>query len=343
MTVEVQDSEINDMDLSYNGTTATTEDTVLLSPTKAAEKTLAAPKVKRLALITSEDLRTPTVAWPTIAVAAGSLAVWGSVLYYGAYKRKVSSLLTFPIMTAACFASFTPVHDGTHSSIAKGPYKKLINNVVGYLSSIPLNIPFTAYRKLHLLHHRYTNTDKDPDVWDSRGPMLVRFFKWFVPDYFWLKAVLGGEVQGANIPLSFLYYGAMFLMMRKMQNKGMQLFKYWILPQRAAYWLLMWLFAYVPHRSEHDHQFSAQDNVYKMTNVTGGILNSDGFNLAVPLLNQHLHNIHHLYPQLPFSHYGRIWAKYKTELIAAGTEIHPVYSSTQGWKWDEGLDGKRRQ
>ncbi|KAF9948788.1 hypothetical protein BGZ70_002050, partial [Mortierella alpina] len=110
-----------------------------------------------------------------------------------------------------------------------------------------------------------------------------------------------------------------------------------------AYWLLMWLFAYVPHRMEGEHKFNAKDNVYKMTNVTGGILNSNGFNLAIPLLNQHLHNIHHLYPQLPFTHYGAIWAKHKEALIAAGTEIHPVYSATQGWKWDENADGSKRR
>ncbi|KAF9919730.1 hypothetical protein BGZ65_011870 [Modicella reniformis] len=191
------------------------------------------------------------------------------------------------------------------------------------------------------MHHRHTNTDKDPDVWDARGPMVIRFFKWFFPDYFWVKTVLMGEVKDANIQHALLYYLAMFLAVRKMSCQGVAVLKYWFIPQRAAYFLLVWLFAYVPHRSDGEHRFNAQDNVYKATNMTGGILNSNGFNLAIPLLNQHLHNIHHMYPQLPFTHYGKIWAKYKNELIAAGTEIHPLYSSKQGWKWNEGLDGKR--
>ncbi|KAI1312630.1 hypothetical protein EDD11_002902 [Mortierella claussenii] len=304
----------------------------------------APAKVKRLSLITSEDLKTPTIAVPTIAVAAVSLVVWGSVLYFGAYKKRISSIWTFPIMTAACFASFTPVHDGTHSSIAKGVYKKPINNLVGYLSGIPLNLPFGIYRQLHLMHHRYTNTERDPDIWDSQGPMVLRFFKWFFPDVFWFKTVLtSGLVKDAKVLDAALFYLSMFWMTKKMSDQGMAFVKYWLIPQRAAYWLLMWLFAYVPHRSDGDHQYNAQDNIYKMTNVTGGILRSDGLNLAVPLLNQHLHNIHHLYPQLPFTHYGRIWTKYKDALIAAGTEIHPVYSAKQGWKWDEDLDGSRRQ
>ncbi|KAF9944234.1 hypothetical protein BGZ70_004892, partial [Mortierella alpina] len=117
------------------------QSTKKVTVTRLSRSSTEPVRVKRLSLITSEDLKTPTVAIPTVAVAAGSLAVWASVLYYGAYKKKVSALVTFPVMTAACFASFTPVHDGTHSSIAKGVHKKTINNVVGYLAGVPLIIP----------------------------------------------------------------------------------------------------------------------------------------------------------------------------------------------------------
>ena len=84
----------------------------------------------------------------------------------------------------------------------------------------------------------------------------------------------------------------------------------------------------MPHRSSGEHQYTVLDNVYKATSVTGGILSSNGMNLAVPLLNQHLHNIHHLYPQLPFTQYGAIWAKHKDALIAAGTEVRPLIYHT---------------
>ncbi|KAF9425286.1 hypothetical protein BGZ76_003330 [Entomortierella beljakovae] len=314
---------------------------LLLSPTKATSE-VTPGKVKRLALISSEDLVTPTIAIPTIAVAAGSLATWGAIIYYGAHKRKISSVLAFPIMTFACFASFTPIHDGTHYSIAKGPYKKLVNQLVGNISGIPLNIPFPVYRQLHLMHHRYTNTENDPDLWDSQGPMVARCFKWFFPDYFWIKAVLTGHVKDAKIFKAAVFYLSMVLMMAAMHKKGMAYVKYWLLPQRFAYWFLAWLFAYVPHRPDGDQKFSATENIYKMTSVTGGIMRSDGLNLAIPLLNQHLHNIHHLYPHLPFTHYGHIWAKHKDALIAAGTEVHPIYSSKHGWHWDENLDGSKK-
>lgn len=156
---DVEDT-LSDTEDSAEATTATmaTNGTagVVLSPTKAANQATAsttvpgqaAPptRVKRLALISSEELKTPTIAVPTIAVAVGSVSVWASILYYGAYKKKFSPLVSFPFMTAAIFASFTPVHDGTHSSIAKGKYKVPVNNIVGYFSGIPLSLPFGTYR-----------------------------------------------------------------------------------------------------------------------------------------------------------------------------------------------------
>ncbi|KAF9196327.1 hypothetical protein BGZ49_002839 [Haplosporangium sp. Z 27] len=314
--------------------------TTLLSPTEAVD---AAPKVKRLSLISSEDLKTPTIAIPTIAVAVGSLAIWGSILYFGAYKNQFSPIMSFPFMTAACFASFTPVHDGTHYSIAKGHHKKLINHLVGYLSGIPLSLPFGIYRQMHLLHHKHTNTEKDPDVWGLTGPQWLRSLKWLFSDYFTVKSLVQGEVKNAKTFETVLYYIVTILAIQWMDNKGVDTLRYWIIPQRTAYWLLVWLFSYIPHRSSGDHLISAKDNIYKTTSAIGGILHSNGFNLAIPLLNQHLHNIHHLYPQLPFTHYGHIWAKHKDALIAAGTEINPVYDSKQGWKWDEPLDGSLKK
>ncbi|KAF9975163.1 hypothetical protein BGZ73_001271 [Actinomortierella ambigua] len=300
---------------------------ITTSPTKAVKIAEDGIRVKRLSLLTPDDLRTPLVAWPTIAVSAGSLAVWASVLYYGAHKRMIPAWLSFPVMTAAIFASFTPVHDATHYSVAKGKFKVVVNELIGTLSGIPLMLPFGAYRQLHLQHHRYVNIpDKDPDHWDATGPNILRPFKWFFPDVFWVKDAMMGRVKQPQVFQGLVFYAFFFAALRKMHQKDMAYVKYWLAPMKMAHWLLVWLFAYVPHKMGE-----ASGNIYKTTSVTGGVLRSDGLNLAIPLLNQHLHNIHHLYPQLPFTHYSAIWRKHKDALIRAGTETHPVYSHENKW------------
>jgi fatty acid desaturase len=50
----------------------------------------------------------------------------------------------------------------------------------------------------------------------------------------------------------------------------------------------------------------------------------DGF-LTPFFLSQNYHNIHHLYPFLPFYHYGAVWRKHKVELIKRGTRVLPIF------------------
>ena len=46
---------------------------------------------------------------------------------------------------------------------------------------------------------------------------------------------------------------------------------------------------------------------------------------SVLLLHQNYHNIHHLYPYIPFYKYGSIWAKHRQELIDRGTRVLPFF------------------
>ena len=66
------------------------------------------------------------------------------------------------IPASFCAHSFLiiTVHDGSHKAITKTKYDRLIVNI----SSALIFIPFYGehYRKYHLIHHGYTNTELDP-------------------------------------------------------------------------------------------------------------------------------------------------------------------------------------
>jgi fatty acid desaturase len=101
----------------------------------------------------------------------------------------------------------------------------------------PHAFPFLSFRsdsQLHLLHHRHVNTEDDPDIWDSQGPMVVRAVKWFFPDVFWIKRVIEGKVKNPKIFEAVLFYLTLFWVIKNMANKNMSIVKYWILPQRAV-------------------------------------------------------------------------------------------------------------
>ena len=99
----------------------------------------------------------------------------------------------------------------------------------------------------------------------------------------------------------------------------------WIIPAYLSIIILSYLFDYLPHR---DHKFTIQTNKYKATNMTEGIFNNNPNTqlLSILTLNQlTYHNIHHLYPRIPFYRYPGVWIKQKEELINRGTPIQSIF------------------
>jgi fatty acid desaturase len=78
-----------------------------------------------------------------------------------------------------------------------------------------------------------------------------------------------------------------------------------------------YVFDYLPHRP---HAVPYKQDPYKSTSVVE-FLTQDL--LTIPLLSQNMHNIHHMYPYLPFYRYGGVWHRHKDELKALGTRVVP--------------------
>ena len=84
---------------------------------------------------------------------------------------------------------------------------------------------------------------------------------------------------------------------------GWQVLYYYFLPNKLAIMLLAYAFDYVPHRP---HKTARTEDEYRTTSKIDGLYGVKGLDLAVPLLFQNYHNIHHLYPQVPFYRYDRL-------------------------------------
>ncbi|MFD1602809.1 fatty acid desaturase family protein [Flavobacterium artemisiae] len=75
------------------------------------------------------------------------------------------------------------VHDGSHKAITRTKYDRLIMNV----SAALLFLPFYGehYRKYHLIHHGYTNTDFDP----TASPSLKKLYEKHRYLYIFLESI----------------------------------------------------------------------------------------------------------------------------------------------------------
>jgi fatty acid desaturase len=95
-----------------------------------------------------------------IISAAGAVAIWsGSWPVY---------LVAIAVIATRQHALAVLMHDGAHYLLHRD---RNVNNIVSNLFlSFPLLVSTDRYRRHHLLHHRYLNSDRDPDRDDGIAP-----------------------------------------------------------------------------------------------------------------------------------------------------------------------------
>jgi len=139
---------------------------------------LQQPQQRRSLRVNDLTSHTPDIAWPTVILAVVALCLWSfglvQVIHHGFQWRWLC------LSTVSAYLCFTPYHDATHRAIGcrrkddTDPnnlfLKSLLNEVIGQACGIPLLAPFTAFRYIHLLHHKHTNDpEKDPDMHAQTG------------------------------------------------------------------------------------------------------------------------------------------------------------------------------
>jgi beta-carotene hydroxylase len=226
---------------------------------------------------------------------------------------------------------FTPMHDASHGSIATvGSGHRYINDAVGVIAGVCFPLPYYAFKCLHLLHHKYTNDPvNDPDTFAGAGPWYFLPFRWmlievkqyhnYLPKVFALQRPLFESV--ASLTLMGGYVTAAVVATKR--GYGTEVLYGWIFPGRIALALLAFAFDYLPHRP---HDVTRAESDYKATCVIS-VVGEWTSPLTYPLLYQNYHNIHHLAPYIPFYYYATIWHAAKTELLARGTVVKPLFGA----------------
>ncbi len=97
--------------------------------------------------------------WAVIVLAGSLFVIWPNPLTF---------LIAIVIIGARQHGMAILMHDAAHSILFKD---KKLNDFVGkWFLAAPYGGDLFAYRKYHLIHHRHTQTDKDPDL-----PLSAKF------------------------------------------------------------------------------------------------------------------------------------------------------------------------
>ncbi len=275
------------------------------------------------------ELSVPGIAVPTVALfATANIVFW--ITTYCCLHDRISNLTAVLINCACIFAMFTPMHDSAHSSVWRS--NLAINDAIGRICSFYFIAPFAAFRYVHLEHHKHTNDpEKDPDFWSARGIALLRPLQWASQEFHYYVpylSIISQKPLVERVEVIVTLFASYAFVIHAANTIGWKLVWIWILPLRIAVILLAWMFDYIPHRP---HQLTRKQDMYGSTSKIGGFFSVSSPLaplLSILMINQNYHNIHHLFPTVPFYFYPSIWHKHKDDLIHNGTPVVPFYDAS---------------
>ena len=301
------------------------------------------------------------IAYPTILIfLLGYSIIITSIILRVVYKY--SFYYTIPLSILGTYSLFPVIHDGSHRTISN---IKLYNEVLSYLAGIPFFFaPFPTWRFIHLRHHQFTNIPaKDPDYYAGGGvknkmvlPLrwvthVIHYYIYVIRELYnkiyysitkkllkdnsyelnnFKNITLDRNIQSGvkifTLTIAAILINIFMAFYAFKNNFFNDLAVLWIIPSALTIIMLTFLFDYLPHR---DYETDIRESKYKSTNMTHGLFKTSGkINNCISLLTCNqltYHNIHHLYPRMPFYKYPEIWEKERERLIELGTNVQSIF------------------
>jgi len=266
---------------------------------------------------------TPVFAWPTLRLAF-LLPLAQGVLIAGAVTGLVPIWAVVLPLGYIVFAYYTLVHESIHGNIARATRHAWVHQLLGWWGALNMMTSYPALRRIHLLHHRHTNQDEDPDYNLCHGPLWKSISRVVV-----LRTLLL-----LPLPIVRLIPAAAYTMKSaRLSPREMRIHATTVTALQIAFWvavgtgywkealLLYWLpvmiglvilntfFQWLPHVP-----FDKSDR-YGQARVIDWPLGH------WILLGQNFHLGHHLWPSVPFYNYRRLSEGLRKQFESAGTRV----------------------
>lgn len=288
-----------------------------------------------LAMTMSEERRvakdlSPRIAWPTLRLAV-LLPLAQVGLIAAALYGVIPVWLTVLPLGYIHFAYYTLVHESIHGNVVRQTRYSWVHQLLGWWGALNMMTSYPALRRIHLLHHKHTNTDADPDynlchgpLWKSVGRVIFLRTLLLLPlpivrmvpaaTYTIKQARLTpDEMKVHAITVSALQLA--FWIAIALGYAKVALLLYWV-PMMIGLVLLNVFFQWLPHVP-----FDKSDR-YQKAGVYWPVAHRI-------LLGQNLHLGHHLWPSVPFYNYRDLNNRLRPQLESAGARMYGFLPN--GW------------
>ena len=260
------------------------------------------------------------VPWLAVVWSLTNFAIWLSLwplVMFGVVPLWAGFLLA----TFSIAISYLPSHEAQHDIIAR-PGEKLrwLNELVGWVGSIPLLIPYPVLKATHMEHHKHTNDPElDPDYYShANGPLhsIWRYIQARQPRgkdtqadrYAETLKRLGREdllLQSALMALGYF----LFLFAMAWSGYALEAAALWWLPRHIGLGYVIFFLAWAPHHP------GEETGRYKDTRSWRSHLGNIGS------MGMQFHIIHHLHPRIPLYRTPKAYWEMRPILEARGCDL----------------------
>ena len=243
------------------------------------------------------------------------LSLWPAVLLWG-----FPLWAAFPIACINIGLSYLPSHEAQHDIIARpGEPLRWLNEAVGWLSTIPLVLPYRVAKLTHLEHHKHTNNPElDPDysvtargplhaIWKSienRQPRAAGGLNTYGEA---LKRIGRTDVILDGVVFNLVFFGILFAL--AWNGMAIEAALLWWLPRHIALTWIQYYLSWAPHHP------GTEQGRYRNTRSFRALLGNIGS------MGMQYHIVHHLHPRIPLLRTGPAYWEMKPILEARGSEV----------------------
>jgi beta-carotene hydroxylase len=271
------------------------------------------------------------VAWRIVLEAAWGFGLWVGMIVaavYGIVPYWVACLVNGWV----AYLTYMPLHEATHCNIM-GERRELrwLNELIGWISSVPMWFSYQAHVPSHMKHHAFTNDPaRDPDhivagpfthlfavnlrfaVLQFAYPILGVLRIQSGPIVEWLRRGLGEVVPDEyEIRAQFRFLAACLAVFLGLSLAGYpkEAVLLWWLPSRIGFFVVTAVFAWLPHLPHREL------GRYRNTRVTL-------FPLSKAICRGHdRHILHHMFPRVPHYRLPRMFSEMRPLLEEQGVRI----------------------
>lgn len=226
----------------------------------------------------------------------------------------------FIIATINLSLSYLPSHEAQHDIIAKpGGKLRWLNELVGWIGSIPLTIPYPVLKATHMQHHKHTNDPElDPDHFcHASGPAqsIWRYIQARQPrgersnsESYAHTLVRIGRPDLILLSIAFNVGYYVFLIAMAWSGFALEAALLWWIPHLIAMSYIIFFLAWSPHHEQGRGR-------YKDTRSWKSVLGNLG------TMGMQFHTIHHLHPRIPLYRTPKAYWEMRPILEARGVDL----------------------